>query len=388
MQAFFFIFFHQLDISLPEQDVSPGFKVEIGVQTSPKAFVGLLAVDKSVILYQKGNDIDKKKVLNIMRYDPSKNYEPLKVEGSRYENFGGSNSFVLTNALNKAKPKLSPRFGSSEDYSDEAVDEELQDYDDIFENTVGLRGDNMGVKIRKDFRETWIFDTFSVGTSGQKTLYQHVPDTITSWVFTGFSLDKENGLGISEPKSLFVKKKMFIKLNLPYSIRWGEILKVEVLVHNYIPESERKINLSVDVKMLRNEDDPDFEFIDSKKKCVYESSEDSSRMKLVSVARNSMSTTFFLIKPLKVGKIKLSLQATGQQVEISDHIEKEILVESEGITIYNNHPVMIDLVKGEFDANSYELKLSNEIVPKSIQMGVSLDSDLMGKPLVDVSNLM
>jgi uncharacterized protein YfaS (alpha-2-macroglobulin family) len=185
---------------------------------------------------------------------------------------------------------------------------------------------------------------------------------------------------------LIVRQNLFIKLNLPYSIRWGEILKVEVTVFNYVPD--RKINLSVEVELFTEEDDQDFEFIDARSKCVYETSSDTSRKTLISVASNSMSSTSFFVKPLKIGEIKLNVRATGQQLKIMDEVEKKILVESEGITQFTNHLELIDLSKGAFEAKSVRFTVEDDAIPKSVRAGVTVDADLMGSVLMDVTSLM
>lgn len=375
-----------MNISLPSKPSSPGLETQISFKSTPNSFVGVLAVDKSVLLQKSGNDVDKKRVFNDwLQFDSSVNYEPVQINGteSRYEDFGGLNSFILTNALNEP-PELSfeERDGDSS--------EEDMNYEDFFDANFGKnqqkREAGQNSRIRKDFPETWIFQNFTVDGDGQYLLRKNVPDTITSWVVTGFSLDEENGLGISEPQTLVVTQNFFLKLNLPYSIRWGEILQVEILVFNYVPD--RKVNLSVDVELFTNESDPDFEFIDKKIKCKYETSTDNFRSNLISVAQNSMATTSFFIKPLKSGKIKLNVKAIGQQVKLVDAIEKEILVEHEGITRYDNQAVMIDLVKGSFGSRRYEFDFSNETIQKSVKVGASVVGDLMGPALLDVSGLM
>lgn len=62
-----------------------------------------------------------------------------------------------------------------------------------------------------------------------------VPDTITSWVISGFSLDQVYGLGVTDvPMKLRVFRPFFLSLNVPYSVVKGEAVGVQVLVHNYM----------------------------------------------------------------------------------------------------------------------------------------------------------
>lgn len=358
--------------------------MNLDLKSSPKSFVGLLAVDKSVLLRKTGNDVDKNRIHELLRYEPSLDYKPLKVEGSEsiYEEFGGLSSFILTDALSSPrKEKISSRF---DDYYSDSEEDYVEFFDtdeaDLIESA--MEED----RVRKYFPETWFFDSFSVDANGHHQLPKQAPDTITSWVITGFSLDQENGLGLSEPQSLFVRQSLFIKLNLPYSIRTGEILKVDVTVFNYIPN--RKINLGVEVEMFTDQYDPEFEFIDYRSKCIYEVSSDTSRKTLISVAPNSMSSTSLFIRPLKEGKIKLNVKATGQQAKIMDAVEGELLVENEGITKYVNNPVMIDLSKQSSITNAYHFLPREDIIPKSLRFGIALDADLMGNVLMDVQSLM
>lgn len=83
-----------------------------------------------------------------------------------------------------------------------------------------------------------------------------MPDTITSWVITGFSVDPVTGLGLTKnPSKLEVFQPFFVSLNLPYSIKRGEVVSVPIVVFNYM---EQDVNAEV---TLHNEDQ-DFEFVE------------------------------------------------------------------------------------------------------------------------------
>lgn len=92
--------------------------------------------------------------------------------------------------------------------------------------------------------------------NGTHTLHKKVPDTITSWVITGFSVDPVTGLGLTKnPSKLEVFQPFFVSLNLPYSIKRGEVVSVPIVVFNYM---EQDVNAEV---TLHNEDQ-DFEFVE------------------------------------------------------------------------------------------------------------------------------
>ena len=57
-----------------------------------------------------------------------------------------------------------------------------------------------------------------------------VPDTITTWNAEAIAINQASGLGISPLAQLVVKKELFVSLELPYSIIFGEIVTVTPLV--------------------------------------------------------------------------------------------------------------------------------------------------------------
>lgn len=90
---------------------------------------------------------------------------------------------------------------------------------------------------------------------GRHTIHKKVPDTITSWVITGFSLDPITGLGLSkEPKSLLVFQPFFVSIDLPYSIKRGEVLSIPVGIFNYLDDE-------FDVEVTLHNTDRDLEFV-------------------------------------------------------------------------------------------------------------------------------
>lgn len=88
-----------------------------------------------------------------------------------------------------------------------------------------------------------------------KQITKKVPDTITKWIITGFSIDKNRGFGMTDvPTELNVFYKFFISINLPHKIIRGEVIEIIVTVYNY-----QSFNLSATVVFDNNLNQ--FEFI-------------------------------------------------------------------------------------------------------------------------------
>lgn len=85
---------------------------------------------------------------------------------------------------------------------------------------------------------------------------KRTPDTVTSWIITGFSIDPVTGLALTnESKKLTVFQPFFISLNLPYSIKCGEVVTISCIVFNYMDDD---IVAALTLENKHNE----FEFID------------------------------------------------------------------------------------------------------------------------------
>jgi CD109 antigen len=56
------LFKNNVSLSIDRQSVEPGEPVRFTVRAAPDSFVGLLAVDQSVLLLKSGNDLGKELV--------------------------------------------------------------------------------------------------------------------------------------------------------------------------------------------------------------------------------------------------------------------------------------------------------------------------------------
>ena len=82
-----------------------------------------------------------------------------------------------------------------------------------------------------------VFYSFSLisyysSATGIASFSDVIPDTITTWTAEAVAVSPQEGLGISEEMLLTVKKQLFVSLELPYSINWGETLKLTPLIFN------------------------------------------------------------------------------------------------------------------------------------------------------------
>lgn len=92
--------------------------------------------------------------------------------------------------------------------------------------------------------------------NGEQKFRTKIPDTITSWVLTAFSLNKVTGLGITKASTtLTAFKPFFVSVSLPYSVKHGETVSIPIIVFNYLDVSAR-------AQVTLHNVDGEFEFAD------------------------------------------------------------------------------------------------------------------------------
>ncbi|XP_062137549.1 CD109 antigen isoform X5 [Drosophila sulfurigaster albostrigata] len=383
-------FENSIEISAP-LEAKPSEEVKLKVKTDADSYVGLLGVDQSVLLLKSGNDLSRDDIFNGIS-----NFKTSTPWQRGYGRYPGETSGLVTltnadypyNTVNNIKSMetgVVPIMKVSGDAVNPnkkrkttlrpSVTESLPDADKYEYPKIA------GSSIREIFLETWIyFGNYTKITDADGfTLARKIPDTITSWVVTGFSLSPNKGLALTEnPSKIRVFQPFFVSTNLPYSIKRGEVFAVPVVIFNYLDKS-------LDAEITMDNADKEFEFTEATNEVEEKSIDEVSRVKRVTVPSNSGKSVSFMIRPKKVGTITLKITAISPLA--GDTIHQKLKVEPEGITKYENRAVFINLPKeGEF---SQELKVDipKEAVPDSGFIEFSVVGDLLGPTIKNLQNL-
>lgn len=364
----------KLNISLSTDQIEPGEECKLEIFTTPNSFVSLLGVDRSVHLLGNGNDIQIKETKVYTKDESYKSFDEYLA--TRTNVVKRLNSFfVMTNA-------------AKNDKIDCNLETLVDSWDpDSVTNTFPTEEDHKKLRVRKFFEESWIFDDLEADDNGKFTFTKTVPDTITSFIISGFTISYENGLATAPPQTITVFKDFFIKLNLPYSIRFGEVLRIEVNVFNYIRDSDAP----VEAKVLMLNPDDEFEFIKLSSVegvCEVAALETNSQIKTITIKPRSASPTIFLIRALKTGNIKIKIRATTSSK--GDEVEKLLLVEHEGLTHYRNVPKLFDLRRSENmrKIDHFDISIPDKnVIANSIKIEAKLIGDIVGPALINIDEL-
>lgn len=216
---------------------------------------------------------------------------------------------------------------------------------------------------------------------GSMTLQKKVPDSLTTWVLTGFSIDPVDGFAlIKAPLKLKVQQKFHLTLNLPYSVKRGEIVTIPCAVFNYFSN-----DIEAEVT-LENEHD-DFKFVNTsvtgrqpKRRKVQDHTQK------ITVRSEDAGNVNFIIQPTKVGLISLKVSANSSTA--SDCVVHTLNVECEGVPQYVNEAVFIDLrEKPQTGSINLIIDIPKAALPDSERIEFTAVGDLLGGTIKNLHQL-
>ncbi|XP_031621506.1 CD109 antigen-like [Contarinia nasturtii] len=393
-------------LKLSTAETQPGKDVNIDVTTNPESRVGLVGVDQSVLLLKKGDGLSRDDIMQEMDEHQKHFFNagtgPWSVAWrNHYEDFFNAFDDCKMILITNAKQRRFELWLSSDRFYDrilhgsDLVDVRFGEYSpmplsssqassSIFQHS-GVAYSEMSPKteisapiepprVRNIFPETFLWEDFDVNNAnGSLTLTKKVPDTITSWIISAFSINPSVGLGLTmNPKSLKVLQPFFVSLNLPYSVKRNEVVAIPAVLFNYL-ETDLTAELT-----LHNENG-DFEFVDDIE------GDKTLRKRQVAVASNAGVSSTFLVRFTSVGKITLKITATSAVA--GDAIERVLQVDPEGVPQYINKVLFVDLREtNSFDAIQ-NVEVPENIVPGSLKISVNAIGDLLGGTIQNLHKL-
>ncbi|KRF85528.1 thioester-containing protein 1 allele S1 isoform X2 [Drosophila virilis] len=377
-------FENSIEISAP-LDAKPSEEVKLKIKTDADSYVGLLGVDQSVLLLKSGNDLSRDDVFNSL--NKYKTSTPWQQGYGRYP--GQSSGLVtLTNA--------------NYPYNFELIQYYLRPFPIPFAGSpvsvmaLGAPGrpgppprpplsgsvppgPAAAPQIRKEFPETWIFLNNITTDAEGFTLTKKMPDTITSWVVTGFSLNPVTGFALTpSPSKIRVFQPFFVSTNLPYSVKRGEVIAVPVIVFNYMDKA-------LDAEVTMDNSDKEFEFTEATNEVEEKSIDAIKRVKRITIPSNNGQSVSFMIRPKKVGSITLKITATTPLA--GDAIHQKLKVEPEGVTQFENKAVFVNLKNQSEMSQELKVIIPNEAVEDSEFIEFSVVGDLLGPTIKGLDNL-
>ncbi|XP_061396583.1 CD109 antigen-like, partial [Musca vetustissima] len=326
--------------------VKPGQNITLTLKAAVNSRVSIAAVDKSVLLLNSKNILQKDHIMNDLLDD--KSYTPPRMQGSALMLSPDVQTglVILTNA-------------KYQKYYYMEIEKSILD----------------PTYYRVDFPETWLYKDLEI-TQPNTPLSVKVPDTVTTWELRAFSVNDETGFGMLEENlEIQAFQPFFISINLPYSVKRGETVNIPVTIFNYL-----KDELHSNVTMIRKEGD--FEFLDKEDNA---SAGQLQRSLQLNVTANNARSTIFAIRPQRVGDVDIEIIASNGL--ISDRVIHKLKVEPEGVVHTHKQEALMSLAKLQSNKTIFTADIPKGIVPRSEFLELTVSGDVMGSTLDNLDNL-
>ncbi|KAM7352165.1 thioester-containing protein 1 allele S1-like [Cochliomyia hominivorax] len=337
-------------------NVMPGDDVSMKINAQPGSHIAIVAVDLSSLIYSDTNRINKSLIINEM------------INGRSYvdkgvSKHGGILSGIITLTDNEAYNRLTEDLKKAYQSKDVEIIDGFY-FDDVEE-----------FKVRSYFPETWIFEDYEV-TSANSTFNFKVPDSITTWVLSAFSINERTGIGFMESDiNIIASKEFFISTYLPYSIKLGEIVSVPIVIFNYHSQSLK-------TEVIMENVDNEYKFVSTLNNEIKNSKRE---VRNIIVPANSGKSVNFLILPQKLGDINIDIEARNPLA--TDAILQTLNVEPDGLAISHNHELFVQLKPGETFNSYFETKIPSHIVGDSVFIQLSISGNVLLPTLEHLEDL-
>ncbi|NWY98671.1 A2ML1 protein, partial [Loxia curvirostra] len=393
----------ELNFSTPE--TLPGSQVGLHLQAAPGSTCAVWAVDPSAFWMKPGKELSSHSIYGLFpsvynaRYprqvseddrscgfpnsDEPDVFTAFRVKMRREDNLLVINFFLQETGLkimsntNIKKPRVCPTTPLATMLRERGMSHLISTYQPAMFPPFSAAEE----KAHKHFHQTWLWDLYSVGPSGNKSITVTVPDAITEWK-AGMFCTGWNGFGFAPASWLIVSKPFLVELPVPSSVVQGETFSLKATVSNNLQQC-----LRIQVTL---EESAHFQ-LKPCKGCVYSSclcageaktfqwSVTAEQLGLVNI---TFSTEAVASKELCGGEIPF-VPKQGQK----DTITKLIQVRPEGVLVEKAHSSILCPEKGNPAEESVSLVLPLNVVEGSVRATVSVTGDLMGMALHNLDHL-
>ena len=163
-------------------------------------------------------------------------------------------------------------------------------------------------RVRQWFPETLLWrPELITDDRGELTVDVNLADSITNWRVSASAVSANGQLGAND-SSLTVFQPFFVDVELPVALTRGDEISLPVVIYNYLPQSQ-----SVEISLAAND----------WCECL------EANMQTIELGANETRSTYFRIRPHKIGKQTLRITALGDE-QLTDAIQREIEVLPEG----------------------------------------------------------
>lgn len=281
---------------------------------------------------------------------------------------------------------------SASDEIDNSLDEDFlppnprgTDFTLTSERKLRLKRESSSTQLEES-KESWLFETIKTDERGLYTSTRLVPNKAALWNIQAFSIIPN--FGNFKSRKVKVSKNFFVKIQSPSSARFGEIVRISVIVSKEFDKDDTENESTVDVTLTKS-DIKDFDFLEKIEHCEvakFNYLEKSQSVTLTSTSQYDAAN--FFIRPRKVGKLSFVVKSEDESSELLDETVLTMNVDPGEMTRQNISSQAIDLRKLRQSSIDVNLKEPDNSIAGSTSFEGILRGKLFQTNTHDITKLM
>ncbi|XP_010284556.1 PREDICTED: alpha-2-macroglobulin-like protein 1 [Phaethon lepturus] len=231
------------------------------------------------------------------------------------------------------------------------------------------------------FPETWIWNLFSVGSNGNRSIPVAAPAAAAQWKVKMFCL-AGRGFGLASTTSLRTVQPFFVDVILPYSVIRGETFMLKATVFNYLQQC-----IQIHVALAKSSDfqvEPCRTCKDKECLCAEETKTFTWNVTAVQLGTLNITVRTEVLDTTPRCGGRKPLPAT---MRWRHKLVKHLLVRPEGVLVEKSYSSLLCPRGGNMAEEPVSLRLPDNVVKGSARASISISGDLMGMALQNLDRL-
>ncbi|KAM6321271.1 alpha-2-macroglobulin-like protein 1 [Aegotheles albertisi] len=227
----------------------------------------------------------------------------------------------------------------------------------------------------------WIWDLFSVGSNGSRTVSVTAPPVAAEWKVQTFCLSGR-AFGLAPAMTLRTVQPFFVDVALPYSVIRGETFLLKATVFKYLQQC-----MQIHVALAKS---PDFQVEscrtcrDKECLCAEESKTFTWNVTAVRLGTLNITVRTEVLDTMPRCGVRKPLPAAMKQRHT---LVKHLLVRPEGVLVEKSYGSLLCPRGGNVAEDLVSLRLPDNVVKASARASISISGDLMGTVLENLDRL-
>ncbi|XP_009980491.1 PREDICTED: alpha-2-macroglobulin-like protein 1, partial [Tauraco erythrolophus] len=390
-------FENQVEVGFPAKEAPSGSAVQLRLQAAPGSLCAVQAVDENVFSMRPESELTSQTVYGLFP-DAYRHGYPAQVE----EHSDHCVQPQPTSPLLRGTPQhsLQPDIFSLfwnmglKIFSNLVIKKPSQCFHRMERKPATGWPSTEDQRIRKDqpqfttrerlhhhSPETWIWNLFSVGSNGSRSVLVTAPAAAAGWKVKTFCLAGRR-FGLAPTVSLRTVQPFFVDVTLPYSVIRGETFLLKVTVFSYLQQC-----IQIYVALARSSDfqvEPCRTCRDRECLCAEESKTFAWNVTAVQLGMLNVTLRMEVLDSTPGCGGRKPLPAT---VRRRHTLVKHVLVRPEGVLVEKSYGSLVCPRGGNFAEESVSLRLPDNVVKGSARASISISGDLMGTVLQNMDRL-